>query len=98
MRYDHDHRHPSPNHRLHRRGACLAGARLQRHRARGPLAVVLIIDKIEATQGTDTTLTGQLSSDVLTKGTVFEDRGFATMSLGLKNVESQRRRRPTPSR
>ena len=48
----------------------------------------LIIDKIEATQGTDTTLTGQLSSDVLTKGTVFEDRGFATMSLGLKNVSS----------
>ena len=46
----------------------------------------LIIDKIEATQGTDTTLTGQLSSDVLTKGTVFEDRGFATLSLGLKNV------------
>ena len=48
----------------------------------------LIIDKIEATQGTDTTLTGQLSSDVLTKGTVYEDRGFATMSLGLKNVSS----------
>jgi hypothetical protein len=29
----------------------------------------LIIDKIEAIAGTDTTLTSQLSSDVLTKGT-----------------------------
>jgi hypothetical protein len=46
----------------------------------------LIIDKLEATQGNDTTLTGQLSSDVITKGTVFEDRGDATISLGLKDI------------
>ena len=69
-------------------GLALAGAGCSDTVREGRSPSYLIIDKIEATQGTDTTLTGQLSSDVLTKGTVFEDRGFATMSLGLKNVSS----------
>ena len=67
-------------------GLALAGAGCSDTVRQGRSPSYLIIDKIEATQGTDTTLTGQLSSDVLTKGTVFEDRGFATLSLGLKNV------------
>jgi hypothetical protein len=67
-------------------GLALAGAGCSDEVREGRSPSYLIIDKIEATQGTNTTLTGQLSSDVLTKGTVFEDRGFATMSLGLKNV------------
>ncbi len=77
-------------------GLALAGAGCSDTVREGRSPSYLIIDKIEATQGTDTTLTGQLSSDVLTKGTVFEDRGFATMSLGLKNVGpvgTRRRRR-----
>ena len=69
-------------------GLALAGAGCSDTVREGRSPSYLIIDKLEATQGTDTTLTGQLSSDVLTKGTVFEDRGFATMSLGLKNVSS----------
>ncbi len=67
-------------------GLALAGAGCSDTVREGRSPSYLIIDKIEASQGTDTTLTGQLSSDVLTKGTVFEDRGFVTMSLGLKNV------------
>src|SRR5262249_3542350 len=38
------------------------------------------------TSGTDTTQSGQLASDVSTKGTAFEDHGFATISLGLKDI------------
>jgi hypothetical protein len=69
-------------------GLALAGAGCSDTVREGRSPSYLIIDKIEATQGTDTTLTGQLSSDVLTKGTVYEDRGFATMTLGLKNLGS----------
>ena len=54
-------------------GLALAGAGCSDTVREGRSPSYLIIDKIEATQGTDTTLTGQLSSDVLTKGTVFED-------------------------
>ena len=67
-------------------GLALAGAGCSDEVREGRSPSYLIINKIEATQGNDTTLTGQLSSDVLTKGTVYEDRGFATMTLGLKNV------------
>lgn len=67
-------------------GLALATAGCSDTVRQGRSPAYLIIDKIEATAGTDTTLTGQLSSDVLTKGTVYEDRGFATVSLGLKNI------------
>jgi hypothetical protein len=67
-------------------GLALAGAGCSDHVREGRSPSYLIINRIEATEGEETTLTGQLSSDVLTKGTVFEDRGFATLSLGLKNV------------
>lgn len=67
-------------------GLALASAGCSDTVRQGRSPAYLIIDKIEATAGTDTTLTGQLSSDVLTKGTVYEDRGFATVSLGLKNI------------
>jgi hypothetical protein len=49
-------------------------------------ASYLIIDSIQASQGNDTTLSGQLSSDVITKGIVYEDLGTATLSLAMKDV------------
>jgi hypothetical protein len=67
-------------------GLALAGAGCSDTVRQGRSASYLIIDKIEATAGSDTTQTGQLASDVSTKGTAFEDHGFATLSLGLKNI------------
>jgi len=49
-------------------------------------ASYLIIDSIQASQGNNTTLSGQLSSDVITKGIVYEDLGTATLSLAMKDV------------
>jgi hypothetical protein len=47
----------------------------------------LIVDGMEAAQGNnDTQFSGELSSDVITKGTVYEDLGQANFTLGLKDV------------
>lgn len=53
----------------------------------GRSASYLIIDQIQAASGADDTkFSGELSSDVITKGTVFEDLGEAQFELGLKDV------------
>jgi hypothetical protein len=47
----------------------------------------LIIDQIEAASGADdAAFSHELSSDVATNGTRFEDLGRVTLSLGLKNI------------
>ncbi len=47
----------------------------------------LIVDGIDAAQGNnDAEFTPVLASDVITKGTIYEDLGQASFSLGLKNI------------
>jgi len=47
----------------------------------------LIIDQLEAASGSDDAeFSHELSSDVATNGTRFEDLGRVTLSLGLKNI------------
>jgi hypothetical protein len=47
----------------------------------------LIVDSVQAAQGNDqSTFSGELSSDVITKGTLYEDLGQATFTLALKDV------------
>jgi hypothetical protein len=49
----------------------------------------LIVDSVQAAQGNNQgQFSGELSSDVITKNTFYEDLGQATFSLGLKNIGS----------
>jgi hypothetical protein len=46
----------------------------------------LIVNSVLAASGTDKTFTNTLASDVVTKGTIYEDAGQATMTLSLKDI------------
>jgi hypothetical protein len=49
----------------------------------------LVIDQLEAASGADDSeFSNKLASDVITKGTVFEDAGRVSFSLALKNIGS----------
>jgi hypothetical protein len=63
----------------------LAGCSSTVREGRSP--AYLIIDQLEAAQGNqETQFSGELSSDVITKGTVYEDLGQVNFSLALKDV------------
>jgi hypothetical protein len=52
----------------------------------GQSPAYLIVNNVLGASGTDKTFSNTLASDVLTKGTIFEDTGQATMTLALKDI------------
>jgi hypothetical protein len=52
----------------------------------GRSPMYLVVQEMAASAGTDTTLDGKLRSDVVTKGTIYDDLGHASFSLSQKDI------------
>jgi hypothetical protein len=52
----------------------------------GRSPMYLVVQEMEASAGADTTLDGKLRSDVVTKGTIYDDLGHASFSLSQKDI------------
>ena len=70
---------------------------MQQHRATGQASSYLVLQRLEGSSGADTGAPFQsvLRSDVLTKGSIFEDNGRVTLSIAMKDVTNPTGPRPT---